>query len=71
LNGIGIGITNPAAAEGFGLRGLEFRPFEPAVYFKSILLFRPDTQKARLVNAFVAALLQARVIEPSRETRSS
>lgn len=63
LSGVGIGITNPAAAEGFAMRGLEFRPFEPAVYFKSILLFRPDSQKTRLVKSFVAELMRARSAE--------
>lgn len=66
LNGVGIGITNPAAAEGFDVRGLVFRPFEPAVYFKSIMLFRPDAQKTRLVKDFVSALLGARTSEGKR-----
>jgi DNA-binding transcriptional LysR family regulator len=60
LEGVGVGLVNPASADGFPERGLVFRPFEPAVYFKSILLFRPDAQQARLVREFVAALLQAR-----------
>jgi DNA-binding transcriptional LysR family regulator len=60
LEGVGVGLVNPAATDGFPERGLVFRPFEPAVYFKSILLFRPDAQQARLVREFVAALLQAR-----------
>ncbi|HEV2605282.1 MAG TPA: LysR substrate-binding domain-containing protein [Microvirga sp.] len=60
LEGIGIGLVNPAAADGFVLRGLVLRPFDPAIYFKSVLLFRPDAQKARLVKSFVADLLKAR-----------
>jgi hypothetical protein len=55
--GLGLGLVNPPPADGFPERGLVFRPFEPAVYFKSILLFRPDAQQARLVTGFVAALL--------------
>lgn len=51
---------NPLAIDGFAERGLIFRPFEPAVYFKSYLLFRPDMQKARLVRAFVSSLLAVR-----------
>lgn len=66
LQGVGIGLVNPAAADGFALRGLVLRPFEPAVYFKSILLFRPDAQKARLVKAFVAELLKARSLSSAR-----
>lgn len=62
LEGVGIGIVNPAAADGFAARGLLFRPFEPEVYFKSFLLFRPDVQKARLVKAFIGDLMNARKI---------
>lgn len=60
LEGVGIGLVNPVAADGFAERGLLFRPFEPEIYFKAHLLFRPDTQRALLVKAFVAELLQAR-----------
>ncbi len=60
LEGVGIGLVNPAATDGFALRGLILRPFEPAIYFKSILLFRPDAQKARLVKSLVTELLKAR-----------
>lgn len=63
LEGVGIGLVNPAAADGYGERGLLFRPFEPEVYFKSYLLFRPDAQKARLVKDFVGDLLRARRIK--------
>ncbi|WP_419897653.1 LysR substrate-binding domain-containing protein [Roseomonas sp. USHLN139] len=60
LEGIGIGLAQAVAAEGFAERGLVMRPFEPEVYFKTYLLFRPDTQKSMLVKDFVAALLAAR-----------
>jgi DNA-binding transcriptional LysR family regulator len=60
LEGVGVGIVNPLAVDGFAERGLILRPFEPAVYFKSYLLFRPDMQKARLVRAFVSALMAVR-----------
>lgn len=62
LEGVGVGIVNPLAVDGFGERGLILRLFEPAVYFKSYLLFRPDMQKARLVRAFVSALMEVRNI---------
>lgn len=58
--GVGIGLVNPAAAEGFAGRGLLLRPFEPEIHFRTYLLFRPDVQKAVLVKRFVAALLDAR-----------
>ncbi|MEC4589662.1 LysR substrate-binding domain-containing protein [Nitrospirillum amazonense] len=60
LAGVGVGLINPAAADGFAERGLIFRPFLPDVQFKSYLLFRPDAQKALLVKAFVAELLHFR-----------
>jgi hypothetical protein len=50
------------AALGFAERGLIFRPFEPGVYFTTHLLFRPDAQKAQMVNRFVADLMAARSI---------
>jgi DNA-binding transcriptional LysR family regulator len=63
LNGAGIGITNPTAAEGFPLRGVEFRPFETTVYFRSVLLFRPGGRKARLIKSFMAELMRVRSAE--------
>lgn len=56
LEGAGIGLVNPAATDGFVQRGLVLKPFEPAVYFKAVILFRPDAQRARLVREFVTAL---------------
>jgi DNA-binding transcriptional LysR family regulator len=59
LAGTGVGLVNPAAADGFQERGLVFRPFEPAVYFKAFILYRPDAQRARLVREFSGALRSA------------
>lgn len=59
LAGAGVGLVNPAAADGFQARGLVLLPFEPAVYFKAHLLFRPDAQRARLVRDFAGALKSA------------
>lgn len=59
LNGVGVGLVNPASAEGFAERGLVLRPFEPAVYFKSHILYRPDAQRARLVREFSKSLREA------------
>jgi DNA-binding transcriptional LysR family regulator len=60
LAGVGIGLVNPGAADGFTERGLVLVPFEPAVHFRTYLLFRPDTQRSQLEKHFVAALLEAR-----------
>ncbi|RWK40945.1 LysR substrate-binding domain-containing protein [Mesorhizobium sp.] len=65
LEGVGVGVVNPLSTDGFAERGLVFRPLQPAVQFKSYLLFRPDVQKARIVRAFVAALLEARNTRPA------
>ena len=62
LEGAGVGTVNPLAVDGFAERGLILRPFAPAVYFGSYLLFRSDMQKARLVRAFVSALMEVRNI---------
>jgi DNA-binding transcriptional LysR family regulator len=62
LQGVGVGLVNPAAADGYAERGLALRPFEPAIHFSSYLLYRPDAQKARLVKAFTNELLKARRI---------
>lgn len=60
LEGMGTGLVNPMATDGFAERGLLLRRFEPEVYFRAYLLFRPDVQKAVLVKALVAELLRAR-----------
>jgi DNA-binding transcriptional LysR family regulator len=65
LEGVGIGIVNPLAADGFPQRGLVLRPFKPEVPFRSHLLFRPDIQKGRIVRAFVTALFKARNTRPA------
>lgn len=60
LEGVGVGLAQAVAADGFLERGLVMRPFEPEVYFRTYLLFRPDMQKSILVKHMVAALLAAR-----------
>lgn len=65
LEGVGVGLVNPAAADGFERRGLIVKPYEPAVYFKAYILFRPDAQRARLVKEFSAALNEALRAGPS------
>jgi DNA-binding transcriptional LysR family regulator len=62
--GAGVGIVPASIVEGFG-PGIVLRPFEPEVYFRSYLLFRPDIQRSQLVKDFTAALLRARDRMPS------
>jgi len=63
MEGIGVGITNPYVTEGFAERGVVFRPFAPAIHFKSLLIFRPDMQKSRIVRDLVGALMTARNVK--------
>lgn len=60
LEGVGLGLVNPGAVDGFAERGVVFRPFEPEMYFRSFMLFRPDAQRSRIVKDFAAALMRAR-----------
>lgn len=58
LEGIGIGLANPAALPGYVERGLAIRPFQPPVPFRAHLLFHPETRRSRQVKAFTALLLE-------------
>lgn len=53
-------MTNPLATEGFVERGLILRPFRPKIAFKSLLPFRPDNQRATLVQNFTKGLFELR-----------
>jgi DNA-binding transcriptional LysR family regulator len=59
LEGVGIGLANPAVLPGFTERGLVARPFAPEVPFRAHLLFHPDARRSRQVKAFTALLLDA------------
>ena len=60
LSGDAIGLVNPLVVDGFVERGMVTRPFAPAVNFRSYLLFRPDTQKSKLVKDFTKSLFDLR-----------
>lgn len=60
MEGLGIGLVNPAAADGYAGRGVVFRPFSSAVHFRTLLLFRPDLPKSRIVRDLVGCLIEAR-----------
>lgn len=60
LSGDAVGLVNPLATEGFVERGLILRPFRPKIAFKSLLLFRPDNQRAMLVQSFTKGLFELR-----------
>ncbi|MDB6454227.1 LysR substrate-binding domain-containing protein [Falsirhodobacter sp. 20TX0035] len=60
MSGDAVGLVNPLATGGFTERGLILRPFAPKISFRSYLLFRPDSQRARLVREFSEHLFHAR-----------
>ncbi|RYF08347.1 MAG: LysR family transcriptional regulator [Comamonadaceae bacterium] len=60
MEGLGVGLVNPYATDGYRARGLVFRPFSAPVHFRTLLIFRPDLPKSRIVRDLVSCLLQAR-----------
>lgn len=60
LSGNAVGLTNPLVARGFEGTGLVFRPFEPRVDFRTLLLYPPGTGTSRLVRAFTRCLTAGR-----------
>lgn len=60
MEGLGIGLVNPYATDGYGARGVTFRPFSAAVHFRTLLIFRPDLPKSRMVKDLAACLFEAR-----------
>lgn len=60
MEGLGIGLVNPSATDGYAARGVVFKPFSAAVHFRTLLIFRPDLPKSRMVRELVACLLEAR-----------
>lgn len=60
MEGLGVGLVNPYAADGYAARGVVFKPFSAAVHFRTLLVFRPDLPKSRIVRDLTACLLSAR-----------
>lgn len=59
-SGDAVGLVNPMVTGSFRHVGIVFRPFEPKVTFRALLLFPPNTQKSQLVKDFVSELLKQR-----------
>ncbi len=66
MEGLGVGLVNPYATDGYAGRGVVFRPFSAAVHFRTLLIFRPDLPKSRIVRDFAACLLSARNAKADR-----
>ncbi|MBJ6126934.1 LysR substrate-binding domain-containing protein [Microvirga splendida] len=58
--GAGIGIANPLAIDHASFSRVSTAPFEPAIYFRALLLRPPDAPRSRLVEAFLSALYETR-----------
>ena len=69
MEGLGIGLMNPYAADGYSARGVTFRPFSGALHFRTLLIFRPDLPKSRVVRDLTACLLDARNARAERLVR--
>lgn len=55
----GCGIVDPVTANGFIEQGLLLKPFEPAISFRTLMLF-PPKKKSRLVEQMAQALFTER-----------
>ena len=66
MEGLGIGLVNPYAADGYSARGVVFKPFSAAVHFRTLLIFRPDLPKSRIVRDLALCLLEARNLRADR-----
>lgn len=60
MEGLGVGLVNPYATAGYSSRGLVFRSFSAAVHFRTLLIFRPDLPKSRIVRDLASCLFEAR-----------
>jgi DNA-binding transcriptional LysR family regulator len=58
--GVGIGFANPYSIAGLDRSRIVFKPFEPAVRIRSLLILPTDRPKSRLVRDFISALMSAR-----------
>ena len=56
-SGLGIGMVNPMTAEPYIGRGLKIIPFEPAVYFRTLLVLPMNKHPSRIVSDFVDELM--------------
>jgi DNA-binding transcriptional LysR family regulator len=61
--GLGIGLINPITAGPYIGRGLSVHTFEPAVYFKSLLLLPPNSKPSKVVSDFVEEVTRFSVFE--------
>ncbi|HEV2674723.1 MAG TPA: LysR substrate-binding domain-containing protein [Aliidongia sp.] len=58
--GVGIGLVTSYAIGGIDVSRLAFRPFEPPLFARSLLILPLDRPKSRLVRDFISCLLSSR-----------
>lgn len=58
--GIGVGLVNRLTAEIYLDRGLVLRPFEPAIYFRTLMLLPPNRQPSRILQDFIDELMKVK-----------
>jgi len=56
LQGVGIGLVNPMATEGFTERGGVLRPFNPDIELNITLVLRTGTQPSRVIRSMMRCL---------------
>jgi len=59
-DGNAVGLVNPMVTGLYAKRNVIFRPFEPDVIFRSLLLYPANVQKSRLIREFSGILLSHR-----------
>jgi DNA-binding transcriptional LysR family regulator len=57
--GIGVGLVDPLTAEPYIGRGLTLKTFEPALYFRTLLITPPNRIASRHLQEFIKDLRQA------------
>ncbi|MDW9570860.1 LysR family transcriptional regulator [Sinorhizobium meliloti] len=54
--GLGCGVVNPLTAEPYLGKNLVLRPFEPEIYFRTLLLLPPNRQPSKIVRDLIREL---------------
>jgi DNA-binding transcriptional LysR family regulator len=57
--GLGVGLVNALTAEPYEGRGLALRPFEPALFFRTLLILPPNRPPSALLQEFIGDLMRA------------
>ncbi len=61
--GLGVGMVNPMTAEPYVGRGLRIIPFNPAIFFRTLLVLPPNRYPSRVVSDFVDEVMRHSVFQ--------